>query len=161
MKISLFLTPIFGIIFQLLYWPCLPEKVATHFSANGFPNGWEPKESNFIFTSAILVFIAIVFLLTPFLLKKCPKEWINFPKKDYWLAPERKESSILIISNWMYFIGLATNILLIIIFHLVYIANTTNPVKLNNNLFFPVLIIYLLISIGWGIMLHIRFNKTT
>jgi len=160
MKLILLLTSIFGIICQLLYWPRLPEKVATHFDANGLPNGWMLKESNFIFSSVILIFITSVFLLTPFLLKKCPTKWINFPKKDYWLAPERKESSILIISNWMYFIGLTTNIFLIIIFHLVYIANTTNPVKLNNGLFFPILIIFLLISIGWGITLHIRFNKT-
>jgi len=62
------------------------------------------------------------------------------------------------MSNWMMFFGLVTNIFLISVFHLVYVANQGSPPKLNENNIFILMSVYLVILVTWLIALFRKFN---
>lgn len=42
-------------------WDRLPERMATHFGANGQPNGWMPRETSLYFGLGLTAFVLIVF----------------------------------------------------------------------------------------------------
>ena len=79
-----------------VWWSCgqLPARVATHFGANGTPNGWMTQAGylrfTLIFGTAVPAFVLGTFTLIRFL-----NGWgLNIPNKDYWLAPERREETM-------------------------------------------------------------------
>jgi uncharacterized membrane protein len=85
-----FLLLAFGILNWLHAYPQLPQLMASHFAANGRPNGWMPKDLFF----AVTVLVTFVSLLPAFLaprsIAKRPPSRLNLPNKDYWLSPEHR-----------------------------------------------------------------------
>lgn len=51
-------------------WDRLPARMATHFTANGQPNGWMPRELSFYFALGLTAFTLIVFTAVAFLVLK-------------------------------------------------------------------------------------------
>ena len=160
MRNLIIVTGLLGIALQFYYVSNLPATVANHFGAGGNPNGWMSNNVNFLFSTGMIVLISSIFLSVPVALRKSPISIINFPKKTYWLAPERKEKSIPIISNWLQFMGVATNIFLLIVYHLVFLANKSTPARLNNEVFLATFITFLIIMLWWLIAFFVKFNKT-
>jgi uncharacterized membrane protein len=74
-------------------YPQLPETMQSHFTANGTPNGWQPKEAFFLLTSVVIVLTAFMSFLVPHLITSLSPDKINLPNKSYWLAPERREET--------------------------------------------------------------------
>ncbi len=159
MKIWVYITLAVGLVAQIYYFSNLPETVANHFGGGGMPNGWMSNKANLLVSSTAIIINSLLFLSISHILKKVPLRYISFPKREYWLAPERRDKSIELMSNWFFFIGLMTNIFLIATFHMVYMANLITPPKLNEGLFINSLIIYFIIVIIWLILLFKRFNK--
>ena len=117
MKIYLFISGLLGVTLQFFYASRLPATVANHFGFGGRPNGWMSNEANLVLGISMYVLITSLFLSMPVVLRKSPLSIINFPKKSYWLAPERKAASIPLIASWLQFMGVATNLFLLIVFH--------------------------------------------
>ncbi|OAI56517.1 hypothetical protein AYO49_04130 [Verrucomicrobiaceae bacterium SCGC AG-212-N21] len=77
----------------------LPARVATHFDIHGRPNGWMSREG-------IVRFMAVFGLLAPLVViaafnspRFVPIQFVNLPNRDYWLAEERREASLLWLSR--------------------------------------------------------------
>jgi uncharacterized membrane protein len=157
---SLYISLLIGLLAQLFYFSVLPDVVANHFGSGGLANGWMSNTANLIFSIVILLANTLVFLSIETIFRKAPVKLISFPKKEFWLAPERKESSIGLMTSWMLFFGVVTNVFLIMVFHLVYSANQSSPPKLDEDSFFVVMILYIAIMVGWLIKLYKRFNRT-
>ena len=104
---------------QLWYWHSkLPDPVPSHFDETGHVNG---EMSLFGFYCLMIVLHVVMLVLFPVLgafLKVIPNSLINLPNKDYWLAPERRDSTLLFNSTYLVAIGWQTSWLLIFIFHL-------------------------------------------
>lgn len=47
------------------YYPLMPEHMAAHFRADGFPNGWQPRESFFLLMIFISASSAVVTFFAP------------------------------------------------------------------------------------------------
>jgi uncharacterized membrane protein len=73
--------------------PLLPERVAMHFDGNGRPNGWMSRSSYLLFTGAFglgpSLFLAGIF----FAIRYMPVSSFSLPRRDYWLAPERRSET--------------------------------------------------------------------
>ena len=160
LKHWLYASLLIGLTAQVYYFFMLPDVVANHFGNNGLANGWMSNWANLMVSSLTFTINSMVFLSAPYIFKKTPIKFISFPKKEYWLAPERKDKSIISISIWIYFFGLATNVFFIVIFHLVFLANDKKPPGIDENIFFILLITYFVITGTWLIALFRKFNKT-
>lgn len=98
---------LFGIWHFAQIYPQLPERMASHFAADGTPNGWSPKQAFFILMAAVIAVTAIPAFLVPLKLRSLPHHKINLPNKDYWLAPEREEQTYGIFRTYMAWFGCA------------------------------------------------------
>jgi hypothetical protein len=160
MRLLLIISLIVGIILQVYYFTALSDKVAINFGSGGQPNSWTSKEWNMGITITIYLINSLMFLSVPLMMKKIPLKYISFPKKEYWLTGERMKESIPVIDSWLSFFGLLTNIFIILVVHLVYEANLSDPVILNETQFFIAIVIYSLVLVIWIVMLFKKFNKT-
>lgn len=118
------------------YYPLLPEKMATHFGANGQPNGWMSKDEFALFYIGFLLAVSGIFLLFGAFIKKLPGRMLNIPNKSYWLAPERAEETRKSIGRDLTFIGLFIGVFLIGINHMLIAMALQNVQTLNTTQLF-------------------------
>jgi len=68
----------------------LPEHMATHFGANGHPNGWMSRSSAVIFQGVIGLILPLIIAVAFFAIRFASPEKIRVPRRDFWFAPERR-----------------------------------------------------------------------
>lgn len=109
----------------------LPERVAAHFDATGRANGWLSREAHTALHGATLLFMTALFQGLAALNRRLPKELINLPHRDYWLAPERAAATHDAITATTLQLGCAVFTFFIVLFHFVYRANFVSPPQLD------------------------------
>jgi len=108
----------------------LPERVATHFGANGAPNGWMTRDGHVRFTVLTGIgssaFIVAVFAF----IRWIGDVGLNIPHKAYWLAPERRDETYEFIQRQgVIFAGLMLGFIAAV-HHSILIANQRSPASL-------------------------------
>jgi len=104
---------VLGVLQWVHVYPQLPETMASHFSANGAPNGWQPKQAFFLLASVVIAMTTLPSFLVPRLLGSLPASLVNLPHKDFWLAPERREETTRYFRSQMAWFGCALLFLLL------------------------------------------------
>ena len=96
------------------YYPLLPETVASHFDADGVPNGWMSKTAFVVILGATFLFTvgstAGVALLLPHV-----HNGVNVPNREFWMAPERRATTLALISASLIWIACTVVTLLLVI----------------------------------------------
>jgi uncharacterized membrane protein len=132
------------------YAPLLPDPVASRFDSAGQPNDWMSRRAFVTLNLVMFLGMAALFLGLPPLLRKIPNEWINMPRKDYWLAPERRDATLDTIARWMEWLGAATLALLLGITQLTIEANLSGGQQLDNTAW-VITAIYIVVMGAWVI----------
>jgi hypothetical protein len=91
-------------------------------------------------------------------LKVIPNSMINVPNRDYWLAPERRDSTLLFNSTFLVAIGWQTSWLLILLFHLTCMVAVKNKTTITPE-FNYVMAGYLLVVFGEVVYLYYKFRR--
>jgi len=148
-----------NIIFLAASLFILPERAAMHFSGGGQPDSFGSK---YFFAAVLAIsesFIFAVFLFIPYLVMKSPPGLMNLPNKKYWLREENRDALKLKISILFYEFGTVFFVFMFAANFLAVKANLSEPVKLDNRLFFSILIVLLLYTAYWSVkfMLSFRF----
>jgi hypothetical protein len=137
----------------------LPERVATHFSLGGQPDGWMHRSTHLGFILAFgLVFpLLIVGLLyaTRFL----PVSIINIPRRDYWLAADRRAGTYAYLfrhSLWFACLGVA---FITGVHHLVVRANMQPVARLSTWALLVVAGSFLVGLVSWIVAMICHFRK--
>ena len=160
MKLPLYIVLfLFGIaIAQSIYfYPLLPPIVGSHFDAAGKVNGTSSKLVYFIGYFVSLAFTSSFTLVLPLVFKYFPTSVINLPHREYWLSGDRREESLKFLNVHFSWFGVATMLLMVIIFHITFLANLSQITELNSLLFWVLLGVFLLFTIWWIIVLLRRF----
>ncbi len=139
----LFVTVVISIIQQLYYYPKLPYKVAIHFNANGIPDNFSDKLFSALLQVGIIVFMTIVIFVADYFVKHGSDDFINIPNRKYWLAPERRKRTIDLLSTFVYWLGILTNVFLLFASQLLIYVNLKPTVSIGHN-FWEYLTVYLL-----------------
>lgn len=98
------------------YYNRLPERVASHFGADGSPNGWAPKDFFVGLYAGAVVLMAVTLFAASRSVSGKPDNKINLPNKDYWLAPERRAATFAWMTAALEWFGVATFALLFDVF---------------------------------------------
>ena len=99
------------------YYGVLPERVAAHFNAAGLADGWADKETFMrIYLTAVALCTAL-FLLLAVVVQKLPAATINLPDKERLLSPQREGRTRDLLSCGFVWLGSATLLFLLDIFH--------------------------------------------
>lgn len=114
----------------------LPDPVASHFDAEGGPDGFMPRAQYIAIMMAVTVIVPLfIATLTRFAISRAGAR-INLPNRDYWLAPERRAETIGFLTQQ------ATQFAALLVLFMCYAqwlaarANATTPPSLDSGLFF-------------------------
>ncbi len=153
---------VLAILAAIYFWPNyaqLPDVVASHFNARGVANGWQSKTMFFGFFVGAVALATFVAFGIPAIISKIPKELINLPNKDYWLAPERRNETLAILSTSFAWFG--CGVLLVVTTAVNYaIGRNLHPqAQLDIPVLFYVLVGFLVFTILWSIRMITRFAR--
>src|SRR5262245_3281123 len=95
------------IVQALVYYPQLPERMASHFNASGTPDAYTPRNGFFVLQAFVVAVVVVAFALVPAGIQRLPARLINLPNKDYWLAPERRKETMAGIAAALTWFGCA------------------------------------------------------
>jgi uncharacterized membrane protein len=109
----------------------LPEKVASHFDGAGVPNGWTARGTHTTLHVATVLFVAALIQGLVLLNARLPKEYINIPRRDYWLAPERAAATHAWLADMLLALGCALVAFFMGVFRLIFRANLAPDPRLD------------------------------
>ena len=109
----------------------LPARVASHFGANGVANGWTSRDSYVWFMVGIVTLVSVTLLAAFGSVRYLPSALVNIPRRDYWLAPERRdETARTLMRSGLLMVGL-TSLFFLAMHLLVVAANEAPPPRLS------------------------------
>jgi uncharacterized membrane protein len=143
----------------VVYFPRLPDVVASHFDGAGRPNDWMSRTTFFLVYAGTMGLLVVVFLLLPRNLGSLPGSMVNLPNKKYWLTPERRERATRMLVERMLWFGSATLLFMLIVFQLAIEANLSPPPPRLSSGVVWALIVYFAITAVWLIELIWTFSR--
>jgi uncharacterized membrane protein len=147
-----------GVAQVFLYYPQMPDVMASHFDASGHPNGWMSRQVFMAIHLSMLAMVAACFLWLPRITPRFPLHLWSMPHRDYWLAPERREQTMDYVQTQMVWCGVATTLFLLAVSQLAFEANLTRPTILSSAMWW--LLIGYFVYIGWWtVMFILRFRR--
>ncbi len=146
-------------VFVWLTSGLLPDITASHFGASGAANGFMPRESYLRFMLAFVVLLPLFMVLVTGAALRSPKARINLPNREYWLAPERRAETVRYLRLHMVRYGSMLVVFLCYVHWLVVVANAVTPPRMPLAGIIGGLIVFVFVSIGWTILLFLRFRK--
>lgn len=146
------------ILFNILSYVMLPDKVAIHFGRGGRADSWASKDLNLLLFLGMEILMFLIFWYSPALVMKIPAKWVNLPNKSFWLAEENKPLTKQKLESLMPEFGIAMFVFFLFISILTLDANLSDPVKLNESMFLLELIIFLVYTVYWCIKFYKSFR---
>jgi uncharacterized membrane protein len=147
-----------GVVLQMHYWKRLPQRVASHFSGSGIADGWMGRDAHLALSVGVFVTFTLMFAGIAVLMRKLPAKWINIPNREHWLSEQNRERSRRYLAAWSNLFGVLVNSFMIVAFHLVFLANLSDPARLDNKTFFVALGVLLIATTVGVIALLLRFS---
>jgi uncharacterized membrane protein len=146
---------------QLFYYaPRIPEILGSHFARGGFVNGWQTKAAFFSTELAMIVLATVVSFGIPRIIAAVPVSLINLPHKEYWLASERREDTLVYIRVWSAWFGCGLLAFLLFVMELAFRANLRTPPQFNNAAFVPALLAFVVFDTTLVLRLILHFSRT-
>jgi uncharacterized membrane protein len=147
-----------NVLLMLVSLAILPDRVAIHFGRGGCPDSWASKEINAL---VFLVLETPMFLLLwfgPSLPLGVPKRFVSLPNKEYWLQEENLPAFKQKMEHLMAQFGAAFFLFFFFTGLLTVQANLSEPVRLNEKAFVPVVVLFLVYTVVWTIGLLRAFR---
>lgn len=139
-------------------YPQLPERVATKFGAGGEAARWSSRSTWLTVHAFTLGFTVLLMIGLRFLLPLIPASLINIPHRDYWLAPERSDSTRSLVGDVVLGFGLLILAFLVALQHLLLEANV-KPVPRTGPGVWWALGLYLAAMAAGVVWLYVRFRR--
>ncbi len=158
-KWLLYSTFLLSIAQQYYYYAQLPYKVAIHFNIDGIPDNFTGKLTSAFIQIGVVGFMIVVVIVSDWLLKKGSDDFINIPNRRYWLAPERRERTVKLLSSFVYWLGVITNLFLIFISQHIIEVNLNTDVVLGHNFWVYLTIYFAAIFLSIVIFFRILNSK--
>jgi uncharacterized membrane protein len=145
-----------GLVQLAVFYPLMPDTMASHFGADGRADDWMARRALFALLGGLYVAIAPLFLAVAYAVKRSPARLVSLPNKEYWTAPEREQQT----SEWLYRHMLWFNCSLLVLsmaFHFLIFRANLRPDQSTGYWPWVVLGVYLIWLVGWVGRLIWRF----
>lgn len=139
-------------------WNITPQQMAAHFNVQGNPDHFVSKAEFFGFQLQTMLIVVGTSLVPQLLLFILPVSFINMPNRDYWLSPERRDSTVDRLSS---FAAAMFGIILLVIqvgFEISAYANLQMPILFNAKLMLMVMIASFVLIGGMLLQLTVSFR---
>jgi len=142
------------------YYSQLPDVVASHFNGRGVANGWQTKPAFFAVFVSVSVLAAVIGFGIPRIISAMPSQLINFPNKQYWLAPDRLAETQAFLNNYFAWFGCAVFLIIILTFDYAIQSNLHPENRPDISRMWYILMDFLAFVAIWIIRLLARFLRT-
>ena len=146
-----------GIIRPIMVWDDLPPILATHFQADGTPDGMSARFEFFVSYGLIMGLVLLSLIGSVVLMDRIPVKYLNLPHKDYWLKSGRLPEARAKMSLAMWWMSAATMLLSTATLELVLRSNLTRT-PLEGGLMWTVMGAYSLFTLVWVGKLLLGFS---
>ena len=137
----------------------LPDCVATHFNGSGQPNGWMNRPTYLLFT-AVFGFAFPLFLVgICFIVRFLPVRYYNIPRRDYWLAPERRSETFSYLFRHSLWFACMAVCFVIGIHFLIIRANSLTPAHLSTPMILGLMGCFLTGIVVWVVSMFRYFHS--
>ena len=154
------LIPTFAAL-MFVWWTqdALPPVVASHFNAQGRPDGYTDRADYVAMMMLLMAAFPLGAALLGALFRSLPDRAINIPRRDYWLSPDRRQDSLNYLSGWLQSLSLLGVALLAFTHYVLLKSNQDGQAHLELT---PLLIgtgVFLAGLTIWILALHRRFAR--
>jgi uncharacterized membrane protein len=111
----------------------LPERMASHFGASGVANDWMSRDGYVWFMVGVVTFASLTMIAAFGSIRFLPNAVINIPRRDYWLAPERRDETARTLMRFGLLMVGFESLFFLAIHLMVVAANESQPVRLSND----------------------------
>ena len=146
-------------IFLLLTGGALPERVASHFGADGAPNGFMPRSAYLGLMLGLTAGVPFLLALPGSLIGSLPVSMIRLPHKGYWLAPERRTSTFEFMAQRSTMFGAYLIVFLCYVHWLVVEANKAVPPQLATGPLVAGLVVFGISTVIWAAAFIAHFYR--
>jgi uncharacterized membrane protein len=143
----------------VVFFPLLPERLASHFDGAGRVNGWSSRTVFVAIEGIVLLMIVLFFAALPASFRRLPDSMINLPRKRYWLAPERRDQSMEFLIGSLNWFGCACLALMVVVTHLVIRVNLGLDPLLPSGMMWGSLLTFFGFTVVWLLRLLTHFRN--
>lgn len=120
-SLIVFLIVVVSIVFFVVWFPHLPDRVPSRFGAGGEILQTMTRENYVMLMGGIILGVLILFSwIIPLLINVLPTSLINMPNREYWLSAERRGESIKRVADHLRWIAIATALLFLALTQLTF-----------------------------------------
>ncbi len=130
----------------------LPARLATHFGADGLPNGWMTRSGHVRFTLGFGLGLPVFILALAAVITRLGGKGLNIPHRDYWLAPERRAQTLAAMQRMLVWFSCLLVGFFTLIHHSILLANAQTPVRLSSDNLWMVLAPFVTAIGTWAVM---------
>jgi uncharacterized membrane protein len=140
-------------------FPLLPQRIASHFAANGVANGWMTKSQFLIVYAVFLLPAFFVEFRLHLSIARTPEKRLNLPNKQYWLAPERRAETFAYIELFCAWFGCALLLLEVCAMGLAMQANFLSPPHMPTTPIVSLLVGFAVFTVAGIVAMRRRFSN--
>jgi uncharacterized membrane protein len=145
----------------LLTTPQLPARLATHFGVDGKPDGWMTREEHVRFLLTLGLGSALFLLLVSEIITRLGGWGLNIPRRDYWLAPERRDQTLTTVQAKLIWGACLFILFFVGINHIILRANAGASAQLPGGELIWLVATFLGATIVWTVLLIRPFYRTS
>ena len=146
-------------VFILATSDALPEQVATHFGATGRPNATMTQSGYRLYMLLMTVGFPVLMVAAMSWLPRRFPNLTNIPRRDYWMAPERRERALALLARRALWLGCGLVLFACTIHWLLMRAHQVTPPRLPTAPFLAVLAVFLAFIGIWALTLYRTFQR--
>ena len=105
-----------------LYRPLLPDQVPSHFDLAGNADDWSDRDTFLLLYSGLVVGMTAMFAFLIWVIPRTPRDLINLPNRDHWLAEERRDETFAFLTRNLLGYHVLTGLLFAFLMHQTYLA---------------------------------------
>lgn len=147
------------VIFVLATARKLPDRVASHFGASGAANGWMSRDSHVRYMMTFGLVFPLAVPVMCYCVRFLPVGMVNIPRREHWLAPERKRETVDYLFRHAVWLGCLSVCFIAGSHWLVLDANLLSPPQLSTRLLVTVAGGFIAGLAWWIVVLLCRFMK--
>jgi hypothetical protein len=140
------------------FYPHLPDVVVSHWGSGGKSDGWLNRVTFFGALAISELGTTGFFVAMAFAFPYIPKRWWNLPYKDYWLAPQRRSSTVRYVQIQMLWAAVIIETAMLLIWQSTINANLKTELHWPAD-FWWTLIVTAVIFVVWIVRLTRYFNS--
>jgi len=147
--------------FGFVYWTAdkIPTRVATHFGSNGQANGWMSHSNYLLFLSLTPFVLMLLFKGIAWMTRHLPARYINIPRREYWLAPERRATTVDYICAWLTVLQCLLLLFFAMSDYFIILANRVDPPRISTNTVLLQAVGFLIALLAWTTAFLLRMNN--